>query len=404
MTRNEPDLADDLIGMEPLAETAGSGRRKVLIVDDDPDFAASLAGLLRLESYEVLVAHDPATALSMLDDERVAVVLVDVRLGTGSGVDLVHDIRQRDPDLVCVMITAYASVDTAVEALQAGAYDYLCKPFHSEDLLATLERCIERTRLIEAKRRAAERLGQKQRLEAMGQLTRGIAHEFNNVLAVIYANLRWLEEQLEDRPDLAGLARDALDATRSGNELSDRLLRFGRQYGEPTVLVDLGVELPPLARMLARTLGTTINLSLEVEDALAPVEIPAGQLEPSLLNLALNARDAMPGGGSIAITARTTLIAPEDARVASGLLPGSYVLLAVRDSGQGMPLAVRRRALEPMFTTKPPGQGSGLGLAMVDGFVRQAGGRLELRSAPGEGTVVSLYLPVRQCSDGGTNI
>lgn len=397
MKGEENDLPADVIGEGPPPEGEGeTDLHRVLIVDDDMDFAASLAGLLQLEGYDVHVAHEPQQALAELERRRPEVALVDVRLGTGNGVDLVRDFRQRNPDLVCVMVTAYASIDTAVEALQAGAYDYLCKPFHSEDLLATLNRCFERIRLLEEKRLAAERLGQKQRMEAMGQLTSGIAHDFNNVLAVLLSNLRWLEERVTDRPDLAELVADALDATKSGSDLTARLLSFGRQRVDEVSVVSLAEELPPLMRMLRRTLDDAVSISLDMAGDLHPVQLPSGQLETSLLNLALNARDAMPDGGSLHFDARNLSVKPEDARVASGLLPGPYVLLSVTDTGQGMPLAVRRRALQPLFSTKPPGQGSGLGLAMVDGFVRQAGGRLGIVSTPGKGTCINLYLPACQ--------
>ncbi|MGN8114788.1 response regulator [Labrys sp. 22185] len=394
MKDEDSELPADIIGASgtsPGSEEAGT--RCVLIVDDDVDFASSLAGLLSLEGYHTPIAHDPAAALDMLGRERIAVALVDVRLGLGDGVDLVRALRQRNPDLVCVMVTAYASIETAVEALKAGAYDYLSKPFYTEELLALLDRCFERIRLVEEKSRIAERLRQTQRLEAMGQLASGIAHDFNNILAVLYSNLRWLQERLDSQPELHELVADALDATRSGSELASRLLRFGAKRMEETAVVALGTELPPLMRVLTRTLGDKVAVVLDVAPDLHPVEIPTGQLESSLLNLALNARDAMPEGGRLTFAASNLLVPPEDARVASGLLPGAYVLLAVTDTGQGMPVAVRRRALEPLFSTKPSGEGNGLGLAMVDAFVRQAGGRLGIVSAPGEGTTINLYLP-----------
>ncbi|WP_082979883.1 response regulator [Labrys sp. WJW] len=394
MKDEDSELPADIIGASgtsPGGEEAET--RCVLIVDDDVDFASSLAGLLRLEGYHTPIAHDPAAALDMLGRERIAVALVDVRLGLGDGVDLVRTLRQHSPDLVCVMVTAYASIETAVEALKAGAYDYLSKPFYTEELLALLDRCFERIRLVEEKGRIAERLRQTQRLEAMGQLASGIAHDFNNILAVLYSNLRWLQERLDGQPELHELVADALDAARSGSELASRLLSFGARRMDETAVIDLGRELPPLMRVLARTLGDRVTVVLEVTEDLHPVEIPTGQLEPSLLNLALNARDAMPEGGRLVFAARNLLVTAEDARVASGLLPGSYVLLSATDTGQGMPLAVRRRALEPLFSTKPSGEGNGLGLAMVDAFVRQAGGRLGIVSAPGEGTTINLYLP-----------
>ena len=394
MKDEDSELPADIIGASGTSRgSEEAGTRCVLIVDDDVDFASSLAGLLSLEGYHTPIAHDPAAALDMLGRERIAVALVDVRLGLGDGVDLVRALRQRNPDLVCVMVTAYASIETAVEALKAGAYDYLSKPFYTEELLALLDRCFERIRLVEEKSRIAERLRQTQRLEAMGQLASGIAHDFNNILAVLYSNLRWLQERLDSQPELHELVADALDATRSGSELASRLLRFGAKRMEETAVVALGTELPPLMRVLTRTLGDKVAVVLDVAPDLHPVEIPTGQLESSLLNLALNARDAMPEGGRLTFAASNLLVPPEDARVASGLLPGAYVLLAVTDTGQGMPVAVRRRALEPLFSTKPSGEGNGLGLAMVDAFVRQAGGRLGIVSTPGEGTTINLYLP-----------
>jgi ActR/RegA family two-component response regulator len=137
MADDDRELPADGIGKSPLAEEANWADQYVLIVDDDEDFAASLCSLLKLDGYNPCVAHDRAAALAQLALRRVAVALIDVRLGTGSGVDLIREVHLQNPDLVCVMVTAYASIDTAIEALQAGAYDYMCKPFHSEDLLAT---------------------------------------------------------------------------------------------------------------------------------------------------------------------------------------------------------------------------------------------------------------------------
>ncbi|MDH4989184.1 response regulator [Aminobacter anthyllidis] len=391
---DQTDLQTDFIGDDVVPHGADPVEKKrVLIVDDDEDFAASLAGLLELEGYQAIIAHDPLSAQRALALHQPAVALVDVRLGVGNGVELVRAFRQQSPDLVCLMVTAYASVETAVEALQAGAYDYLCKPFYSADLLATLERCFERTRLMEEKRLVAERLGQMQRIEAMGQLTGGIAHDFNNILAVLLGNLRWLQEHVRTEPQLAQMVDDALDAVKAGTDLTTRLLNFGRLEGGGTVRVDLGKALPDLMRVLGRTLDDKVSLSLELADDLHEVEVHPTQLETSLLNLALNARDAMPDGGKLRFEACNFVVRPDDARVASGLLPGQYVVISVIDTGHGMPVAVRRRALEPLFSTKPAGKGSGLGLPMVDGFVRQSGGRLGISSKPNEGTRINLYLP-----------
>lgn len=392
MTEPLSDIPLDFILDDAGAPGTGPTPRRVLVVDDDPDFAESLVGLLQMEGYEAALARNAEVAEAHLREHRVAVALIDLRLDLGSGIDLIRSLHQSAPDLVTVMITAYASIDTAIEAMKAGAYDYLSKPFYTEDLLATLERCFERIRLVEERRRAEDRLRQIQRMEAIGQLTSGVAHDFNNVLAVLYGNLNWMRERTDD-PSLREMIDDALDAARAGSEMTERLLALGRLPISQSLPTDLTEVLPAFARVLGRTLGEAVTIDLALPAFLHPIEIDRGQFESGLLNLALNARDAMPEGGTLRFEAANLVIAPEDARVASGLRPGPYVLLSVIDTGEGMPPAIARRALEPFFTTKPPGYGSGLGLTMVDGFVRQAGGRIGLTSMQGRGTRINLYFP-----------
>lgn len=393
MTGSASDIPVDFILDDAGPPAAAPSPRSVLVVDDDPDFAESLVGLLQMEGYEAALARNAEAAEAVLRQRRIAVALIDLRLDLGSGLDLIRGLHQSAPDLVTVMITAYASIETAIEAMKAGAYDYLSKPFYTEDLLATLERCFERIRLVEERRRAEDRLRQIQRIEAIGQLTSGVAHDFNNVLSVLYGNLNWMRERIGDDAALREMIDDALDAARAGSEMTERLLAFGRLPISQSLPSDLNELLPGFVRVLRRTLGDTVIVDLAPPAPIDLIEIDPGQLESSLLNLALNARDAMPDGGTLRFEAANVAIVPEDPRVASGLRPGPYVLLSVIDTGNGMPAAILRRALEPFFTTKPPGYGSGLGLTMVDGFVRQAGGRIGLASPQGQGTRVNLYFP-----------
>jgi signal transduction histidine kinase len=363
--------------------------RRVLLVDDDHDFADSLANLLRLEGCEAVVAYGFDEALEALGHDPPAVALVDIRLGRRDGVELVRELHAREPELTAVMMTAYASIETTIRALQAGAYDYLRKPFHAGELLATLARCFEHRRLRreraqarEELARSEERLRQAQRMEAVGRIAGGVAHDFNNLLAVVLGNLRLIEEEVRDRPDLLELVGDALDATRSGVELTGRLLAFGRRqplHPEPIDIAELALG---FSRLLRRGLGEEVVIALDLAPDLWTVRVDRHQLETSLLNLAVNARDAMPGGGCLRIAARN---APP------GESGGRRVALAVGDTGTGMVPEVRERATEPFFTTKPAG--SGLGLFMVQGFVEQSGGRLEILSEPGRGTTVTLLFP-----------
>ena len=619
---------------------------RILVVDDDPDFAESLGELLRLEGFEVAIAHDQEQALRAAAEAVPAVALLDVRLGTGNGVDLLRALRSRHPDLIAVMVTAYATVDASVEALQAGAYDYLRKPFLTDDLLATLARCLERRRLYEERQQAVaalqarnrelealnarlarvlanlahlsrapsssaaanrlletltreleadggafsrrsdgllrretamgdappecldwpvaeragptpllafpveagdggittaialvraagesftrqdaeiaqilatfgsevmraaravqdlaqseqrlrdvvhnspspialkdlhgsyllanerfaewfgpdragsepegmadatvvelgravtgeidltsgagnprrllvtrfpvldsrgqpvgigtigtdvterheaeERLRQAQRMEALGRLTGGVAHDFNNLLAVVMGNLMLIEEQCRTRPDLVEMVEDALDATRSGVELTSRLLAFGRRQSLQPELTDIREQVLGTSRLLSRTLGERISIALELAPDEAQVHVDRSQLEASLLNLALNARDAMPEGGSLTIAVRNEEVGAGAACADHEIAPGGYVALSVADTGHGMDPDVLQRAVQPFFTTKPAGAGSGLGLSMAYGFVHQSGGHLSIDSTPGVGTTVTLYFP-----------
>jgi CheY-like chemotaxis protein len=202
-----------------------------------------------------------------------------------------------------------------------------------------------------------------------------------------------MKDELEDNPDLADLLEDALASAQSGAELTHRLLAFGRQQTLHPQLTDAGELVVGLSRMLVRTLDETIETRRMLSESLWPVEVDRNQLETSLLNLALNARDAMPDGGVLTIeTANATL----DGRLAQthdAVVPGDYVVVSVTDSGEGMSPEVAERAIQPFFTTKEVGHGSGLGLSMVYGFVKQSGGHLVISSTIGKGTTVRLYLP-----------
>ncbi len=668
--------------------------RRILLVDDDRDFADSLASLLKLEGYQVDVAYSFEEAIETTARRPARVALVDIRLGHRNGVELVRELRRRSPDLIAVMVTAYATIEATIGALQAGAYDYLCKPFHTDDLLATVERCFERQRLqadrvravaaLQARNRdlealnarltrvlasvrdlsradnvaaagstllaividelaaaggvfylresdvlrrqdrssvgyepalklppapgtllaeavdlrrpavrdasewrlgltppgvgavlalplvdgddvmgvivvhanagrrfsnqdievaqllasfgaaimrvaqvsdrlarseerlryvvdnspsaisltdlqgfpllsnerflewfpdgvpnsavgtaggasgfpaddpdamsdrsvialgrattreievapvegtcrhllvtrfpvfdgagrpigvgtigtdvterflAEERLRQAQRMEAMGQLTGGVAHDFNNLLAVVLGNLRLIEEESRARPELLELIEDALDATRSGVELTKRLLAFGRAQPLHPEVTDIRDLVLTMSRLLGRTLGEGITIQLTLAPDLWSVQIDRSQLEASLLNLAINARDAMVANGKLELAVRNFVLdAGANPGGALDSRPGRYVALSVTDDGVGMTADAHERAIQPFFTTKLAGQGSGLGLSMVYGFVRQSGGDLTIESELGHGTTVTLYFPAIPAGEAG---
>ncbi|HYZ31033.1 MAG TPA: ATP-binding protein [Crenalkalicoccus sp.] len=265
------------------------------------------------------------------------------------------------------------------------------------------ERVAERTRALSESherlmRQVAERermeaqLRQAQKVEAIGQLTGGVAHDFNNLLMAVLGNLALLRKRLPPGDPLAQrLVEGAMQGAQRGAALTQRLLAFARRQDLRPEAVDLGALVRGIAELIRRSVGPRVELRLAVAEGLPHALVDANQIELALLNLAVNARDAMPEGGRLDIAVE----APGAGEATGGLPPLTcgYLRLRVSDTGSGMDAATLARAVEPFFSTKPPGQGTGLGLSMVHGLARQLGGDLRLASAPGRGTTVEMWLP-----------
>ncbi|MBL8258640.1 MAG: response regulator [Candidatus Competibacteraceae bacterium] len=245
------------------------------------------------------------------------------------------------------------------------------------------------------KRKSGEaQLRQAQKMQAIGQLTGGIAHDFNNLLAVIMGNLELLHEQLTAQPRLHELAQQALKAVDRGTHLTRRLLAFSRHQPLLAQPTDLNKLVCGMLEMMRRTLGATIQIRTALADDLPLTLVDPDQLESALLNLVINARDAMPRGGELTLKTADALIEEDYAIQQADMQPGRYVTLVVGDTGLGMTPQVLERAFEPFFTTKETGKGSGLGLSMVYGLVKQSGGHIVIQSQPDQGTQIRLYLPM----------
>lgn len=236
-------------------------------------------------------------------------------------------------------------------------------------------------------------LRQSQRLEAIGQLTGGISHDFNNILTVILGNADLLAEELADAPGQRALAERIAQSAQRGAELTHQLLAFARRQPLDPVALDINGFVTGMHELLQRTLGAPIRVSLDLTDDLWPAMVDPGQLESAVLNLALNARDAMPGGGQLVIRTRNAALDGQDAATRVDVEPGDYVRLSVSDTGAGIAAEHLDRLFEPFFTTKGEGKGTGLGLPMVYGFIKQSRGHITVDSAAGEGTTITLYFP-----------
>jgi PAS domain S-box-containing protein len=245
---------------------------------------------------------------------------------------------------------------------------------------------------LTSRQKMEEELRHAQKMEAVGQLTGGIAHDFNNLLTVITGNL----EMLDASVDSAGqheLVKEAQDAAEDGAKLTAQLLAFGRRQPLNPKLADIGQIVSNFSDLLRRTLGEAIELRTIVTGPPNRAVVDASQLQNALLNLVINSRDAMPRGGRLTIEISQTRLDADYAQMYPEVRTGRYVLIAVTDTGAGMPEEVRQRAFDPFFTTKPAGTGSGLGLSMVYGFVKQSGGNIQIYSELGRGTSVRIFLP-----------
>ncbi|MGP0093480.1 MAG: response regulator [Xanthobacteraceae bacterium] len=245
-------------------------------------------------------------------------------------------------------------------------------------------------REIAHRRRIEAATAQSQKLEALGQFTGGIAHDFNNMLTAVLGNLELARRRLADHPVLKHIER-AQQAAQRGAKLTGQLLAFARKQHMTPRAADVNPVIEATQELIRTTLGGTIEMRMRLRPQLWPALIDPTQIEMALVNLALNARDAMPDGGTLTI--ETANLPARDDRLPQGHDAADHVMIEVRDTGAGMSEAVRNRVLEPFFTTKPPGQGTGLGLSQVHGVVTQLGGALTIDSTPGEGTTVRMLLP-----------
>jgi len=238
-----------------------------------------------------------------------------------------------------------------------------------------------------------QKLSQSQKMEAMGQLTGGVAHDFNNLLTVILGNAEYLAEKLAANRELHKIADSIATAAERGSDLTRSLLAFARKQPLMPQNIDIGQKVLGMEQLLRRTLGEHIECEFQLDRDLWQASVDPGQLTAALLNLVLNARDAMPQGGRLSVEVRNASLDESDLDVNGEAHPGDYVMVAVTDTGSGMIAEVASRAFEPFFTTKEVGKGTGLGLSMVYGFARQSGGAMQIKSEPGHGTLVKLFFP-----------
>jgi signal transduction histidine kinase len=373
---------------------------RLLIVEDSEDDAEILRLELTRAGFDVL-SRRVDTEAAYLDAIRTRpdVILADYTLPRFSALSALRLLQSADLDIPFIVVTGSTGEERAVECMREGATDYLLK-----DRLARLGSAVSRAladksrreeqRLADEERHLLEaRLRKSQKLEAVGLLASGIAHDFNNVLTVISGQCHLLLNK--ESLDAGGRARvEEIDrAAERGASLTRQLLAFSRrQVLQPSVL-DLNQVLLDMKAMLVRVIGEDVVIECSLAPDLGRVRADRGQIEQVIVNLVMNARDAMPRGGKLTLRTGNVEVDEARARRTAGLRSGSYVLLSVSDRGAGMSEEILSRIFEPFFTTKELGRGTGLGLSTVHGIVDQSDGFIEASSAPGQGSTFEVLLP-----------
>ncbi len=311
-----------------------------------------------------------------IDDQPYGILEVD------------NDKRQEYDQHDIIFLTAFANV--LAEAVSTAARG-LALQVTVDRMKALVE---EKDRLLHEKNVADLQLQQAQKMEAVGQLTGGVAHDLNNILTVITGTIEILAEAVADRPELLAITKMIDDAAARGADLTQRLLAFARKQPLQPREVDVNALVIQAANLLRPTLGEQIEIHMLLAGDTARALVDPSQLNNAILNLALNARDAMPDGGKLTIETCNVVLDDQYAAANVEVGAGNYVLVAVTDSGHGIPAAILNNVFEPFFTTKDVDKGSGLGLSMVYGFVKQSNGHIKIYSEEGHGTTVRIYLPL----------
>lgn len=376
----------------------------ILIVDDNPADRSLLKRYMSRPGNVINIkeAQTASEGLAILrGQEKIDCVFLDYRLPDRDGISLLKEVYMKDADLgpfPVVMLTGQGSESVIIDAIRYGAQDYLIKDNMSTD---TLYIALTKAReLYNLKKQGNENkaiLAHSQKMKAVGQLTGGIAHDFNNLLTIIYGNTRLLEALLSKpnppAQECQGKVEVIQKAAKRGAELVSRLMLFSRQRELEPQIVNINRLIAEIEQLLRRTLGTFVEIELRLNEPMSNISVDPGQLEHAVINMAVNARDAMMDGGVLTITTQEIALGAERAEELR-LKEGDYICLSIADTGLGMTEEVRSHIFEPFFTTKEVGKGTGLGLSMVYDFTNQSGGAITVESERNKGTTFRLFFPV----------
>jgi two-component system cell cycle sensor histidine kinase/response regulator CckA len=367
---------------------------QILHLEDDPNDAALVRAALEGAGIACTIerVQDRAPFIAALERGGYDLVLSDFSLPAFDGLTAMRLVRERWPDLPVILVSGTLGEDLAIDSLKNGATDYVMKKRLSR-LAPAVQRAMQEVDARIHHRALEAQFIEAQKMEVIGQLAGGVAHDFNNILAVIMGYSDLIASDLEADHPLRKYTQEIRHASERAAGLTRQLLVFSRKQTVLPVVLDLNAVVKEMEEMLRRLIDENIAMSVTPCDLIGYVKADPGYAGQVLMNLVVNARDAMPSGGQLTIATRNVTLGDDRAPALAGAPSGDYVMLSVSDTGTGMTPEVKARLFEPFFTTKPSGKGTGLGLATCQTIVQQSGGQIEVLSVVGRGTTFRVYFP-----------
>jgi signal transduction histidine kinase len=366
----------------------------ILHLEDDPKDAALVQSALEAGGIACSITRVETRDdyLAALERGEVDLILSDFALPDFDGLTALKMARGRLPEVPFILVSGTAGVEEAIKSLQCGATDYVMKG-HLSRLVPEVRRAMQEVDEHAERRQLEEQFIQSQKMEVVGQLAGGVAHDFNNILAVIIGYADLMMQQLGPAHPLHKHASEIQHAVERASKLTRQLLIFSRKQTVQPVVLDLNEVLKNLDKMLRKLIDENIEMILVPGKSIGRVKADSGYVGQVLMNLVINARDAMPNGGKLTIETRDVTVAEAYSYEHPEVISGDYVMLAVSDTGTGMTDEVKKHLFEPFFTTKPMGKGTGLGLTTCQTIVNQSGGHIGVYSEEGKGTTFKVYFP-----------
>jgi signal transduction histidine kinase len=378
----------------------------ILHLEDDPHDASLIRTSLETGGVpcEITRVHTREEFVAALERGGTDLILSDYTLPTYDGLSAMKIAHAKCPDIPLIFVSGTLGEERAVESLKSGATDYVLKS-HLTRLVPAVERAMLEVEERAERKRLEAQIIEAQKMEVVGQLASGIAHDFNNILAVIMISSELMMSDLAKGSESRKYAEEILHAAERAAGLTRQLLVFSRKQTVQPVVLDLNDVVQDLDKMLRRLIDENIELTIVPEKNAGRFLADSGYVGQVLMNLAVNARDAMPNGGKLSIATYNVTLDENYVRSHKGVAAGDYVMLSVSDTGSGIPDDVKARLFEAFFTTKPLGKGTGLGLATCQTIVQQCGGHIGVYSELGKGTTFKVYFPrVAQTTDAATRV